>query len=121
MDSIISKISGYESTPSYFKSAVGIGISVPSTNAQLDVSSTTKGFLPPRMLQSQRDAISNPEQGLTIFCTNCGTDVGELQYFNAYSWRNMSGSVASDKITPTVGISYHGGVVAYILVRRSWL
>lgn len=116
LDSIISKISGYESTPSYFKSAVGIGTSTPSTNAQLDISSTTKGFLPPRMLQSQRDAISNPEQGLIVFCTNCGTDLGELQFFNGYSWRNMSGAVASDKITPTIGVSYRGGIVAYILV-----
>ena len=52
---------------------VGIGTTSPNASAQLDVSSTSKGFLPPRMTASQRQAIANPAAGLMIWCTNCGT------------------------------------------------
>ena len=50
---------------------VGIGTSSP--NAALDVTSTTQGFLPPRMTTTQRNAISSPAVGLVIFntTTNC--------------------------------------------------
>ncbi len=48
---------------------VGIGTTNPNTSAELDVSSTTKGFLPPRMTTTQRDAIESPADGLVIFNT----------------------------------------------------
>ena len=44
---------------------VGIGTTAPQ--AALDVSSTTQGFLPPRMTTAQRDAIVSPVSGLTIY------------------------------------------------------
>ena len=57
---------------------VGIGTSSP--NAALDVTSTTQGFLPPRMTTTQRDAISSPAVGLVIFntTTNCLNFYGGL-------------------------------------------
>ncbi len=48
-------------------SQVGIGTTSPAASAQLDVSSTKKGFLPPRMTSAQRDSISKPEFGLVIY------------------------------------------------------
>ena len=45
----------------------------PHGSAILDVKSTVKGFLPPRMTLVQRDAIQNPAEGLIVFCTDCGT------------------------------------------------
>jgi len=45
---------------------ISIGTSVPDVSAKLDVQSTTKGFLPPRMNTTQRDAITTPAQGLMI-------------------------------------------------------
>ena len=39
---------------------VGIGTSSPAGSSQLDVTSTTKGFLPPRMTTNQRDLILFP-------------------------------------------------------------
>lgn len=48
---------------------VSIGAPVAHPSAELDVSSTTKGLLPPRMTAVQRDAISNPSPGLMIFNT----------------------------------------------------
>lgn len=38
-------------------SQVGIGILTPDASAILDVNSSDKGFLPPRMTETQRDAI----------------------------------------------------------------
>ncbi len=72
--------------------SVGINAdgSAPDNSAMLDVSSTSKGFLPPRMTDVQRDAISNPVAGLVIWCTNCGSN-GELQVFNGTEWTDMVG------------------------------
>lgn len=38
----------------------------------LDVKSTEKGFLPPRMTIAQRDAIVSPAEGLMVICIDCG-------------------------------------------------
>jgi hypothetical protein len=46
---------------------VGIGTNNPVGAAQLEVRSTNKGFLMPRMTTAQRDAIANPVVGLQIF------------------------------------------------------
>lgn len=61
---------------------VGIGTTSPNAAALLDVSSTTKGFLPPRMTTAQRDAISTPPAGLVIY--NTSTNV--LNFYNGSAW-----------------------------------
>lgn len=76
---------------------VGIGTTSPNASAQLDVSSTTTGFLPPRMNVSQRRAITNPAAGLMIWCIN-GETTGEWQGYNGYSWVTLSGSPTSVNI-----------------------
>ena len=47
--------------------SVGVGTVTPDGSAKLDVSSTTQGFLVPRMTQTQRDAIVTPATGLLDF------------------------------------------------------
>ncbi len=57
----------------------------------LDVQSTTKGFLPPVMTAAQRNAISSPVAGLTVYCTDCtATDAstGVIQTYNGSTWKN---------------------------------
>lgn len=49
---------------------VGIGTTSPSSSAQLDVNSTTKGLLIPRMTGTQRNAIASPVAGLIVYQTN---------------------------------------------------
>jgi uncharacterized protein (TIGR02145 family) len=79
-------------------SQVGIGTITPHASAELDVTSTTKGFLPPRMTQAQRNAIAIPvAAGLQVWCTDCGT-AGELQVNNGTTWTNMIGSTASSAL-----------------------
>lgn len=46
---------------------VGMGTTTPDASAQLDVSSTTKGVLFPRLTTTQRDAMTSPATGLVIF------------------------------------------------------
>lgn len=46
---------------------IGIGTTTPAASAQLEVSSTNKGFLMPRMTTGQRDSIVSPAVGLQIF------------------------------------------------------
>jgi hypothetical protein len=51
-------------------SNVGINVITPNSSAQLDITSTTKGFLPPRMTNAQRIAIATPAIGLMVYCTD---------------------------------------------------
>jgi hypothetical protein len=64
---------------------VGIGTTTPDTAARLDVSSTTSGFLPPRMTTAQRDAITSPPNGLMLY--NTTTD--KLQVRAGGSWVDL--------------------------------
>ncbi|MBW6460298.1 MAG: fibrobacter succinogenes major paralogous domain-containing protein [Bacteroidales bacterium] len=48
---------------------VGIGTSSPAASAALDISSTERGLLIPRMSQQQIWSLQNPANGLQVFCT----------------------------------------------------
>jgi len=63
----------------------GIGTTAPDASAQLEVSSTVKGFLPPRMTTEQRDLITAPVAGLVVWCSDCASE-GELQVYNGIAW-----------------------------------
>jgi hypothetical protein len=74
---------------------VGIGTSTIQDSAILELSSTTKGFLPSRMNQEQRDAIPSPAAGLILWCTNCGAN-GQMQVYNGTAWTNFIGGAAEN-------------------------
>ena len=86
---------------------VGIAVSTANINqsAQLDVVSTTKGFLPPRMTEADRNLIpvTSASAGLIVYCKNCGFN-GEMQYYNGSFWTNMVGAAAATDLTPRVTI-----------------
>ncbi|MCF8469397.1 MAG: DUF2793 domain-containing protein [Parvibaculum sp.] len=65
---------------------IGIGTAAPDASAILDLASTTRGFLPPRMTSTERDAIATPATGLMIF----NTTVTQPQYWNGSAWIVMS-------------------------------
>jgi hypothetical protein len=54
-------------------------------SAALDVASTTRGFLPPRLTEAQRDLIPSPRPGLMIF--NITAD--KLQVRSSVSWVDL--------------------------------
>jgi hypothetical protein len=59
--------------------AINNDASAPDNSAMLDVKSTTRGFLAPRMTLAQRNAIVNPAMGLTVF----QTDAAPGLYYNS--------------------------------------
>ena len=64
-------------------SNVGIGTSTPVVSSVLELSSTTKGFLFPRMTETQRLAIGSPATGLMVY----QTDGREGVYiFKSFGW-----------------------------------
>lgn len=66
---------------------VGIGTNAPASSALLDLSSSSKGVLIPRMTAAQKTAISSPTTGLLIFQTDASTG---FYYYNGSSWISIS-------------------------------
>lgn len=66
---------------------VVIGTSSPNASAQLDVSSTSKGFLTPRMTNSQRSTISSPTEGLLVYQTDAPTG---YYFYTGTAWVNIA-------------------------------
>jgi uncharacterized protein (TIGR02145 family) len=78
---------------------VGIGTTTPNASAQLDVNSTTKGFLPPRMTSVQRDSITSPAAGLVIF----NTTTNHLELNTGTGWVSLTTSSAVFLPTIVIG------------------
>jgi hypothetical protein len=70
-----------------FSQSVGIGTAAPNASAQLDVSSTSKGILIPRMTTAQRNAVAAPSNGLMIY----NTTTKQYNFYNGVRWQNVSG------------------------------
>ena len=61
--------------------------SVPDTSAMLDIKSTTKGILVPRMTSVQRAAITKPAKGLLVYDSTTTT----FWYHNGVAWNELTG------------------------------
>lgn len=89
---------------------LGIGITTPNTNAVLDISSSSKGVLLPRLTVEQRDAISSPAEGLIIYNTSAGSPEiyakakkGEREIFNYSAGASTTGaSTIWQEFTPLI-------------------
>lgn len=82
---------------------IGIGTSTPDASAILDLSSTSKGLLLPRMTAEQQESILNPAIGLLVFNTTTGalsTNKG-----NAFGklWVGASGTIGATGAVGPVG------------------
>jgi hypothetical protein len=75
---------GIQSTGVLIAASVSQSSFEPEDSAQLQVDSTTKGFLPPRMTSTQRDAIE-ATAGLIIY----NTTNNNLNYYNGTSWTSF--------------------------------
>ncbi len=80
---LILKIDGF--------SQVGIGTSSPDASAKLDVTSTTKGVLLPRLTNAQMLAISSPATGLIVYNTNAGANY----IFNGSTWNSLENRISA--------------------------
>ena len=87
--------------------SLGLGILTPNTSSILDLTSTTKGFLIPRMTTTQRDAIATPATGLQIYNTTTNAN----NYYNGSAWVSAEGGGGVTQIVAgtNVTISPAGG------------
>ncbi len=65
---------------------VGIGTLTPNNSALLDLQSTSKGLLLPRMTSAQRTSILSPSFGLMVYDTNTLS----IWYYNGTAWSNLA-------------------------------
>jgi hypothetical protein len=110
----------------------GIGTTTPEASAKLDVTSSNKGFLPPRVtLTSCTDntTIPNPATGLLVY--NTGNNVGLVAgyyYWNGSGWATIATATGSGvsasyargsrTAAQTAGLSTNG-LVAFTQVDQS--
>ena len=83
---------------------------VPDNSAMLDVKSTSKGLLVPRMTQNQIFAINSPANGLLVFCT---TDNKFYAYVaSASMWKEIlygSGTISPDYLRSGIFLHHSTG------------
>ena len=67
---------------------VGINTNTPDGSSALDIESTTRGILIPRLTEIQRDAITTPATGLMIYQTN---QISGFYFYDGASWTRIEG------------------------------
>jgi hypothetical protein len=69
-----------------FNSA-GVGINTTTLNSSsvFQIDSTTKGFLPPRMTTTEKNAIASPAAGLVVY----DTTTNKLCCYNGSTWNDL--------------------------------
>jgi len=82
----------------------------PHSSAILDVASNTKGFLIPRLTDSQRQNLKDPAQGLIIY----NTSTNEINFWNGNAWRRVPTNFITNTAAggtgtgPNVSINFTG-------------
>lgn len=93
---------------------VAIGTATPHASAQLDITSTVRGLLMPRMTAAERSVIASPAEGLLVYQTDApagvylymsaawsligagltsGSQAGNTPYWNGSSWVTNSSNL----------------------------
>jgi hypothetical protein len=85
---------------------VGIGTTTPDASAALEIESTTKGFLLPRMTLVQINAIAAPVEGLMVYCLDCTT-------------KGVFVNNGSDFLNITNGENMNAGAIAAIVAAAT--
>ena len=89
---------------------VGIGTTDPNGSAALDITSTTKGLLPPRMTTDERDLITSAAKGLIVFNTTLNTlQINEGDAATA-NWVSLTASTCG----LSIGDTHQGGIIFYL-------
>lgn len=106
-----------------FTNAYSQGISISETNsapdpsAMLDVSSTTKGLLPPRLTSSQRIAMPDPASGLVVYDTDFNalfvmTGEGWMRVDYGDKWqKDEDNNLTYNQGNVGIGVSYPGAAL----------
>ncbi|MBK9337643.1 MAG: hypothetical protein IPM98_14195 [Lewinellaceae bacterium] len=82
--------------------------SPPDPSAILDMTSTDKGVLVPRMTTGQRTMIAAPATGLLVFDTNTGS----FWFYTGSAWTNLVGGGGGGSYSAGAGISIVGSTIS---------
>lgn len=77
------------------KENVGIGTTKPDQSAILDLSSTNKGLLMPRVSLQQRNSIQNPANGLIVYQTDM---LSGFYYFDGKEWKSVGAETSQNSV-----------------------
>jgi uncharacterized protein (TIGR02145 family) len=75
-------------------------------SALLELESTNKGFLSPRMSEVQMNGINSPADGLMVYCTDCSPK--GFYYFDGVSWKRILGPKSEVSTNGTAVVSSYG-------------
>ena len=97
------------------------GNEIPHSTSILDIRSTNKGVLLPRMTTANRDVISVPQAGLLIY----NTSTNQFNYHNGSSWQaasfgnqwGVNGSILHHSSQVGVGTANMTNANTYLTVR----
>lgn len=92
---------------SYSYAQVGIGTNTPDSSAMLEVESSNRGILFPRMTSTQRTAITSPATGLQVYDTNTNS----LWYYNGNLWVNSKSEANEGDVKSGIQPNDHAGWV----------
>ena len=95
--------------------AVGIGTTTPNVSSLLEIKSTTKGLLIPRMTKAQRDAIATPATGLMIYQTN---STPGFYYYNGTAWKAVTPAATASQWT-TSGTNIYNNNAGFVGIGTS--
>lgn len=97
--------------------AINTSGSTANTSALLDLSSTTSGFLLPRMTTAERDAIAAPSLSLLIF----NTDNARFEYYNGATWQAQNAGaliLLSNSEADVTGVATTASVKSFVVVAN---
>ena len=100
--------------------SLGLGTTAPNGAALLDLSSSTRGLLPPRLTQPQRDAVTSTgvaggaalgagQAGLTVF----NTTSGKINVWDGTAWTEALATGQYGALPGPVSFGYTGGTQNY--------
>jgi len=100
MKKILLVIIGLLLSAALYSQSIGIGNSdfIPSSSAALEIRSNNKGLLIPRMSFSDKNAISNPSNGLLLYQTD---EMFGFYYYNGTKWELLGTNLNDKDFDPT--------------------
>jgi hypothetical protein len=102
------------------QTANGFGFEIgnlPTINASaiVNITSTTKGFLPPRMTTTQKNAIATPAAGLVVY----DNTTNKLNYNNGTVWKEVTPDgytgLVTVNATPPVTFDIQNGIIVNVI------
>ena len=92
---------------SQLQAQVGIGTDTPDHSAMLQIQSSEKGFLLPKMTSVQRTSIVSPASGLQVYDTNTNS----IWYYNGTFWVNTQAMASIGDVKSGIQTADHSGWV----------